>query len=278
MEEFTAADGVRSALLAECTCPTFRRVLFSAIAWISLACCGVAQTAASPVLTFPALTGRVVDDAGLLSMADRAALAASLSDLQANTTYQLVIVTLKSLQGTTIEDFGYQLGRLWQIGQKDKDSGVLLIVAAAERRVRIEVGYGLEGTLTDPATNVIIENSILPAFKNGDFAGGIKEGTQQIILMLAGNIEASQSVSADRVTSDPATNSTPVWLIIALGLGGVSLLIVCAVKGGSTCRAIMRILFLLALSGMKGSSRGGKSSPFSGFGGSFGGGGSSGSW
>lgn len=278
MKEFAAADSVRARVHVKCMRTTFRRALFTAVAWISLTCGGVAQTAASIVLTFPALTGRVVDDAGLLSVADRAALTASLADLQVKTTYQLVVVTLKSLQGATIEDYGYQLGRRWQIGQKDKDSGVLLIVAAAERRVRIEVGYGLEGTLTDAATNVIIESSILPAFKNGDLAGGIKEGVQQIILMLAGNIEASRSVNANRVARDPATTSTPVWLIIALGLGGVSLLIVCAVKGGSACRAIMRILFLLALSGMKGSSRGGKSSPFSGGGGSFGGGGSSGSW
>ena len=116
-----------------------RSAVIAAIAWIGLTCSGVAQTPSVNALTFPALSGRVVDEAALLSPADRAALTASLSDLQEKTTDQLVIVTLKSLQGTTIEDYGYQLGRRWQIGQKDKDSGVLLIVAAAERRVRIEV-------------------------------------------------------------------------------------------------------------------------------------------
>jgi uncharacterized protein len=123
-----------------------RRIVITLIAWICLTGAGVAQT-----LTFPELTGRVVDEAGLLSAADSAALTASLADLEARTTDQLVIVTLKSLRGTTIEDYGYQLGRRWKIGQKDKDSGVLLIVAASERKVRIEVGYGLEGTLTDAA-------------------------------------------------------------------------------------------------------------------------------
>ena len=100
-------------------------------------------------LVFPALTGRVVDEANILNEATRATLTQKLADLEAKTTDQLVVATLKSLQGTSIEDFGYQLGRHWRIGQKDKNNGVLLIVAPNERKVRIEVGYGLEGTLTD---------------------------------------------------------------------------------------------------------------------------------
>ena len=100
-------------------------------------------------LAFPALTGRVVDDAGILDPATKAALERKLADFESKTTGQLVVVTLKSLQGTSIEDYGYQLGRHWQIGQKDKNTGALLIVAPNERKVRIEVGYGFEGTLTD---------------------------------------------------------------------------------------------------------------------------------
>jgi uncharacterized protein len=247
-----------------------RRVIFTAIAWICLTCAGVAQT-----LTFPALTGRVVDEAGLLSVADRAALTQSLADLETKTTDQLVVVTLKSLQGTTIEDYGYQLGRRWKIGQKDKDSGALLIVAADERKVRIEVGYGLEGTLTDAATKVIIENAILPRFKTGDFAGGIKSGVADIIQLLGGDAARPGSTAPANVR--PATNA-PAWPIIVLGLVGVGLLIFCAVTGGGgACRAIMQILFVMALSGRGGGSSGRKSS-FSGGGGSFGGGGSSGGW
>ena len=83
---------------------------------------------------------------------------------------------MKSLQGTSIEDYGYQLGRHWGIGQKDKNSGVLLIVAPNERNVRIEVGYGLEGNLTDAVSKLIIENAILPRFKAHDYAGGITRG------------------------------------------------------------------------------------------------------
>jgi uncharacterized protein len=249
-----------------------RRAILTIVALLCLTSVGVAQT-----LTFPPLTGRVVDEAGLLSPGDRATLTASLADLEAKTTDQLVVVTLKSLHGTAIEDYGYQLGRNWRIGQKDKDSGVLLIVAATERRVRIEVGYGLEGTLTDAATKLIIENAILPAFKTGDFAGGIKTGVDQITQLLRGD---ARNAPVARVGPAPAANTggnMPVWLVIVLGVGGVGLLIYCTVTGGAACRGIMQVLFILALSGRGGSSRG-KSSSFSGGGGSFGGGGSSGSW
>jgi len=246
-----------------------RSVAFVIVAWVCLTVAGAAQT-----LTFPAITGRVVDEAGLLDPADRAALTDSLARLEAATTDQLVIVTLKSLPGRTIEEYGYQLGRNWHIGQKDKDSGVLLIVAAAERKVRIEVGYGLEGTLTDAATRLIIENAILPRFKAGDLPGGIKQGAAQIVQMLGGDTGRAPAPDAVR---NRAGADAPVWSGIALGLAGVGLLIFCAVRGGAACRGIMQLLFLLALSGGGGSSRG-RSSSFSGGGGSFGGGGSSGSW
>ena len=251
-----------------------RQAVLAIVAWFCFTSLCVAQP-----LTFPVLTGRVVDQAGLLSVDDRAALTESLSALQAKTTDQLVVVTLKSLQGTTIEDYGYQLGRRWRIGQKDKDSGVLLIVAAAERKVRIEVGYGLEGSLTDAATRLIIENSILPPFKAGDLSGGIKAGTADIIRTLGGDVgpvlgQQAQASAAGRGRQD---TPIPVWLMIVLGLGGVGLLVLCTVtKGGGLCRGIVQAIFLLALSGRDGSSR--QKSSFSGGGGSFGGGGSSGSW
>ena len=249
-----------------------RRAILTVVALLCLTAVAVAQT-----LTFPSLTGRVVDEAGLLSAGDRATLTASLADLEATTTDQLVIVTLKSLQGTAIEDYGYQLGRKWGIGQKDKDSGVLLIVAATERKVRIEVGYGLEGTLTDAATKLIIENAILPAFKTGDFAGGIKNGSDQINHLLRGDAGSRTSPRNQIQAQASSSGNMPVWLVIVLGVGGVGLLIYCSVAGGAACRGIMQILFLLVLSGRGGSSRG-RSSGFSGGGGSFGGGGSSGSW
>jgi len=254
-----------------------RRLALTLIAWAYLAGGAFAQAPTVTSLTFPALTGRVVDGGNLLSAADRASLTADLADLEAKTTDQLVVVTLPSLQGTTIEDYGYQLGRRWKIGQKDKDTGVLLIVAAAERRVRIEVGYGLEGTLTDAATKLIIENTILPAFRTGDFALGIRNGTGQITQLLRGDAGtapgAGQAPPAARSNAD-----TPVWPMVLLGVFGIGLLIFCAVSGGAACRGIMQVLFVLALSGRGHSSGNNRSSSFSGGGGSFGGGGSSGSW
>lgn len=253
-----------------------RRLAFTLFAWVCLAGGAVAQAPAATSLTFPSLTGRVVDGGNLLSAAERAALTSDLADLEAKTTAQLVVVTLPSLQGTTIEDYGYQLGRGWKIGQKDKDSGVLLIVAAVERKVRIEVGYGLEGTLTDATTKLIIENTILPAFRTGDFGLGIRNGTAQIAQLLRADAGTAPRATAQASSAGSNANA-PLWPIILLGVLGVGLLIFCAVTGGAACRGIMQILFLLALSGRENSSSN-RSRPFSGGGGSFGGGGSSGSW
>src|SRR5450631_2408370 len=172
------------------------RAVLPVIAWICLICACAAQT-----LSFPALSGRVVDEAGVLDAAARTALTQSLADLEQKTTVQLVVVTLKSLQGTSIEDYGYQLGRRWQIGQKDKNNGVLLIVAPTERKVRIEVGYGLEGDLTDAVTRLIIENSILPRFRSGDMAGGVSAGVDDIIKVLSGDA-ATYKARAAQVPKD----------------------------------------------------------------------------
>ena len=154
-------------------------------------------------LDFPLLGGRVVDQAGILDQATRAALTEKLAALEAKTTDQLVVVTLKSLQGTSIEEFGVALGRRWQVGQKDKNNGALLIVAPNERKVRIEVGYGLEGALTDAVTRLIIENAIVPRFRAGDFAGGITRGVDDIVSVLTGDAEEWKRRAAQR--PDPAT-------------------------------------------------------------------------
>ncbi len=252
-----------------------RQATLTVLAWICLTCAGAAQT-----LTFPTLSGRVVDEAGLLSAPDRAALTDTLADLEAKTTDQLVIVTMKSLQGTAIEDYAYQLGRHWQIGQKDKNNGVLLVVAASERKVRIDVGYGLEGTLTDAMTRFIIESSVLPRFRTGDFAGGIKLGTEKIIQVLTGDTAELKRGAAQNAAlrSKPANSDTPTWPAVALGVAAVGLLIFCVVTRGALCQALLRIVFLMLLSGGRGGGSSNRGKSFSGGGGSFGGGGSSGSW
>ena len=139
---------------------------------------------------FPALTGRVVDEANLLSGEDKRTLEAELKALEEKSTDQLVVYTTRSLQGYPIEDFGYQLGRAWKLGQKGKDNGAILIVAPNDRKVRIEVGRGLEPQLTDVMTKLIIENAILPAFRRGDFVAGIKAGVRDIRDVMLGDAEA----------------------------------------------------------------------------------------
>jgi uncharacterized protein len=253
-----------------------QRAILPVIAWICLAGVCAAQS-----LTFPALTGRVVDEAGLLDDASRAALTQSLAALEQKTTDQLVVVTLQTLQGTSIEDYGYQLGRRWQIGQKDKNNGVLLIVTRNERKVRIEVGYGLEGILTDAVTKLIIENSIMPRFKVADFSGGIKRGAEDIIQVLSGDAQEWQDRAAQRLSpeaSRPAPDGA-IWPVIVVVLAGVGLLIFCAIRGHVVCQTILQFLVLMLMSGRSSSSGGsGGGGSFSGGGGSFGGGGASGSW
>ena len=227
-------------------------------------------------LDFPALSGRVVDDAGILDEETRAALTQKLAEFEAKTTDQFVVVTLKSLQGTSIEDFGVELGRHWQIGQRDKNNGVLLIVAPNERRVRIEVGYGLEGALTDAVSRLIIENGITPRFRAGDFAGGITRGVDDIISVLSGDAEEWQARAArrpDTVSPTDSTRNDSIWPVIWVVLVVMVVVFICSMLAGALCAAILRLFAMLSLVGGRGSSGG-----FSGGGGSFGGGGASGRW
>lgn len=130
---------------------------------------------------FPALTGRVVDSAGLLSVSQKRSLSNQLVDVEKRSRHQFVVVTVKSLGGHDIADYGLNLGRTWGIGRKCFNDGVLLIVAPNERKVRIEVGYGLEKALTDEEARAIVDKDILPRFKAGDMPGGIQAGSEAII-------------------------------------------------------------------------------------------------
>ncbi len=138
---------------------------------------------------FPTLSGRIVDNAQLLSSSDRAEIEQMLRELEAKSSDQIVVVTVPSLEGYPIEDYGYQLGRHWKIGQAGTNNGILLIVAPTERKVRIEVGRGLEPQMTDLMSGVIIRNAITPAFRRGDFSGGIKAGVRDIKDVLLGDAE-----------------------------------------------------------------------------------------
>ena len=129
-------------------------------------------------------TAPVVDAANIIDATIEAELTTKLDEFEATNQRQFVVATIPDLQGYDISDYGYRLGRHWGIGDAERNDGVLLIVAPNERRVRIEVGYGLEGYLTDALSSLIIQNQILPRFRDGDFPGGINAGTDAIIQQL----------------------------------------------------------------------------------------------
>jgi uncharacterized protein len=237
---------------------------------------GRAPALAEP--TFPALTGRVVDEANLLDPADEQALTADLKALEDKSSDQVVVVTLPSLQGYAIEDYGYQLGRHWGIGTKQLNNGVLLIVAPNERKVRIEVGRGLESILTDALSKIIIDNAILPRFRAGDFAGGIKDGVRDIRLALTGDAAEVEQPAHARRADDPAIDWITVmfWILIILWFIWVTW------RSAQTPAARGRYGGPIIISGVGWGggwgSGGGGGGGFSGGGGGFGGGGASGGW
>lgn len=224
-------------------------------------------------LKFPELTGRVVDNAQMIEPAVREQLVQQLNAHEKSTGEQLVVVTLPDLQGADIADFGYQLGRYWGIGQKDKNNGALLIVARAERKLRIEVGYGLEDRLTDAQSSVIINQVITPAFKAGNFSKGISDGVSAMLVVLGGNplnepstvYEPRGNQESDFVARHPGIFVFLVLLFILTIFVGQMFGIV--PSGGGRGRG-----------GFGGGGFGGGGGGFSGGGGSFGGGGSSGGW
>ncbi len=139
---------------------------------------------------FPKLEGRVIDEVNLLSPAVKADLNKLLKEHEKQTSNQIVVVILKSLNGYQIEDYSYQLGRFWKIGQKDKNNGILLVISNEERKMRIEVGYGLEGALTDKIAHEIINYTIKPNFKAAQYELGVLKAINEIIQVIKGEYQA----------------------------------------------------------------------------------------
>jgi uncharacterized protein len=236
----------------------------------------VGEASAAP--NFPALTGRVVDDAHILSDATKTDLDQKLAGLEQKTSRQLVVVTIPSLQGYEISDYGYQLGRAWGIGQAKLNNGILLIVAPTEHKVRIEVGYGLEPIMTDALSSVIIQTQILPKFRSGDFNGGVEAGADALIEQLS--LDTSEAEKRAAAAAQPrqghgqGQGNPLVFLIVIIFVfialsrvfGGWWLLPFFLGGGGR------------GWGGGGGWSGGGGGGWSGGGGGSFGGGGSSGSW
>jgi uncharacterized protein len=261
-------------------------------ALLLLSLLALAATAAFAEPKFPPLTGRIVDEAGILSAEDRRALEQDLKALEDKSTDQLVIYTTRSLQGYEIEDIGYRLGRFWQIGQRGKDNGVILIVAPTERKVRIEVGRGIEPQLTDVMSKLIIENAILPAFRRGDFAGGIKAGVRDIRDVLLGDAEAVKERARTAKNRSPDGGAFALTILVIFIVLAVSMVWMQSLQTARPARVGRDQRLTRSRDDRSSSAWGSGSSSwsgwsggssdsgggFSGGGGDFGGGGSSGSW
>jgi uncharacterized protein len=134
----------------------------------------------------PPLTGRVVDQTGTLSVGDIASLDRTLRDFEAKKGSQIAVLIVPTTQPETIEQYSIRVAEAWKIGRKQIDDGAILVVAKNDRKLRIEVGYGLEGALTDVTTKRIIDEVITPKFRSGDFVGGISDGADRIIRVVDG--------------------------------------------------------------------------------------------
>lgn len=256
---------------------------------------GIAALLATPLSAqdFPDQTGRVVDQADILSPAEEAAISQKLEALENQSQRQLVVATISDLQGYDIADYGYRLGRDWGIGDAERNDGALLLVAPNERRVRIEVGYGLEGIMTDALSSVIIQNAIIPRFRADDYPGGIIAGADAIITQLQlpedQARQVAQNAGAKRERDGGFPIGTLIWFAFILFFFVLPML-----RGRGRKRrfgnAVGDIILwevgsAIARGAMNGGSSGGSSwggggfgGGFSGGGGSFGGGGASGGW
>ena len=236
---------------------------------------------------FPQLTGRVVDAANILSDADEVSLNAKLTRLEQQSKRQLVVVTIADLQGYDIADYGFRLGDHWGIGDKERDDGALLIVAPNERKVRIEVGYGLEGIMPDVVAGRIIRDTIAPHFKQGDYPGGISAGTDAIVkILLLPPEEARKLAEQAKQDEENGTQNGQVLVAIFLIFMFIILPMILLRKMGRAYRNGIAPVILWGPTMGGGSSRWGSSGGgwssggggFSGGGGGFGGGGASGGW
>jgi uncharacterized protein len=306
--EFLTIPSDPSGRGAPSAAPAFaRRAVAILLVLAALLCAGLALA-----YDFPPLTGRIVDAANVIPDATKAALEPKLQTLEEKSGIQLVVATVTSLDGDEIEPYANALFRDWKLGEKDKNNGVLLLIAPNQHRVRIEVGYGLEGTLTDALSKIIISNAMAPRFKAGDYGGGVERGVDDIITVLTTDASEWQKRPDLRLDHrDSATDSLTPWIVLALFVVIVILLTraprVGAQAGYSTgdprwgkgalqqrapaerdyfwSNLLSFILGMLANSGGRGGGWGdggggfgGGGGGFSGGGGSSGGGGASGGW
>ncbi|MEY4953530.1 MAG: hypothetical protein RL299_1954 [Pseudomonadota bacterium] len=241
--------------------------------------------------SFPALTGPVVDAANVIPDDQEARIAQKVVAFKTQSQRQLQVVTVSSLEGYDIADYANRLFRNWQLGDKERNDGVMLLIAPGERKLRIEVGYGMEPTVTDAISFLVINKVIVPKFKEGDMPGGIEAGTDALIKQMSLPAEEAQkaAAAASQVKQDQSGEIAPAlvfWLFMFFLLFVIPM--IRRMSGGRRYRSsgLGQVILWSVLEGMTrgGSSSGGSDwgggggGGWSGGGGSSGGGGASGSW
>lgn len=275
-----------------------------------------ALTSLSFALDVPSLTGRVVDLAHVLPPNTVESLTARLKAHEETTSNQVTVLVLPSLEGEPLESYSHRVATTWKLGQKGTDNGVLLLVAMKERKIRIEVGYGVEGALTDARSAQIIRGEIVPRFRAGDAPGGVAAGVDAILKTIEGTYQSTEKVAPEQDTDvigqvvvavivglvvglglmsvhrllGPVAGTglsllLAPWLVPALITGGVTLLLLTLIgAAGAGGRGRGRhggddwIWYSSRSGGWGGGSIGSGGGGFSGGGGGFGGGGASGNW
>ena len=174
--------------------------------------------ASAALAAVPKPSGYVTDEAGLLTPQQIASLSQTLADYEQRTSNQLVILTVKSLEGRDIESYSIAVAEAWKPGQKGRDNGAILVIAPNERKVRIEVGYGLEGALTDAKSAQIIRNILAPHFRTGDYYGGMVEAVSAMEAVIGGEF------TAERPDRTPAASFIPILLLLLFVAGLIGLI------------------------------------------------------
>lgn len=277
-------------------------------------CCYLGSAAilsplSAAALDVPQLAGRIVDLAHVLPTSTVESLTARLAAHETQSSNQAVVLIIPSLEGDVIENYSHRVATTWKLGQKGTDNGVLLLVAIKERKVRIEVGYGLEGVLTDARSARIIRNEIVPHFRAGDIAGGVSEGVNAILKTIEGTYQASERPAPQQETDVLGQVVAAVMVGLVVGLiftnvhkfvgplagAGISTLLAPWLVPALIASAVTLVLLLVLGASSGGgrtrrhrgmedwiwySSRGGGwgGGSFGGGGGDFGGGGASGNW
>ncbi|MCK9483251.1 MAG: TPM domain-containing protein [Candidatus Marinimicrobia bacterium] len=223
-------------------------------------------------LEVPKLNRRVTDLAGILSPSEEARLEENLMVFENETSNQIAVLIINSLDGESIEQYSIQVVDQWQLGTAQKDNGVLLLIAVQDRQVRIEVGYGLEGVLTDLISFQIIRNVIAPQFRNGNYYAGIDQGLRAIMMTTKNEYKGDPRQQKNYDVERGKSIASLVFMIIFI------LIFLCSGKKGR--RNLLWALFFSNMFGGRGGGwrSGGGFGGFSGGGGGFGGGGASGRW